>query len=150
DVVSWLSQTSEGKNLWHLGVIGGLLMGGLAFMFLSLQGGRAEERSSPQFRRVVYGSNAPLPAGLVLLVVIFLTIFVSLSVKAPLDFTATGDYTLSPRSINILRSLKTPVKITVVTGFEDGLTEEEVKTLMANVQQYTDKVEVEEMSVMRN
>lgn len=150
DVVSWLSQTSEGKNLGHMVIICLLLLGGLALMFLSLQVARTEERASPSFRRMVYGSNAAVPAWLILLIVIFLTVFVSQAVKAPLDFTASGDYTLSSRSVNILRNLKTPVEITVITGFEDGLTEEEVKTLLANVQQYTDKIEVKELSVMRN
>jgi hypothetical protein len=150
DVVSWLSPTSEGKNLWHVGVISALFIGGLALIFLSAQAGRAEERASPTFRWMVYGANIVATAWIILQIVIFLTVFVSQIVKAPLDFTASGDYTLSSRSINILRNLKTPVEITVITGFEDGLTEEEVKTLLANVQQYSDKVEVKELSVMRN
>src|SRR5690348_7092757 len=48
------------KNWWQLMLCELLIFGGLAVMFGALQFARAEERTNPGLRRLVYGYNAGL------------------------------------------------------------------------------------------
>jgi hypothetical protein len=145
DISSWLSPTSEGKNLHRLAIAALGLLAGLVLMFASLQVARTEERTNAFMRRMLYGYNAVLTGLLVLLIVTLLTVGVSATVKAPLDFTASKDFTLSDKSIKILQSLKTPVDVTFIHGFDDPLLEDQTDTLLKNAQNYTDKIEVKEL-----
>src|SRR5262249_62165599 len=107
DIVSWLNPNSEGKEVWHLIIALGTVLGGQFLMFASAQVARGQERASPGLRRILYGYNAVLTCLTVLIIVGLLTVLVSSGVKAPLDFTASKDFSLSEKSIKILQALKT-------------------------------------------
>src|SRR5262245_35913970 len=97
DLMGWLGESGPGKNAWHGAVAFGALVGGLLLMFASLQLARTEERSNPSLRRLLYGYNAVLAGLLVVAILVVMNIFVANSKagKAPLYFTAAGNYTLS-------------------------------------------------------
>src|SRR5207249_7648400 len=62
------------KEWWRVGITMLALFGGLALMFASLQLARADERSSPGLRRLLYGYNAVLTGRLVLAILVVLNV----------------------------------------------------------------------------
>jgi hypothetical protein len=145
DIVTWADEIGPGKNAWRAIAVSMVIVAGLALMFVSLQLGRTEERSNINLRRLVYGYNAGLTGVLVLMILVVLIVFVAVFFKTPLDFTASGNYTLNKMSVNILKKMEGTVEIIHVRGFRNGFLEDEVRTLLANCREVTDKVQVKEL-----
>jgi hypothetical protein len=150
DIFAWLSESGPGKQAWRAGVVLGVLVAGLLLMFSSLQIVKTEERSNAILRRMLYGYNVVLTALLLLAIVALVNILVATRVKAPLDFTASANYTLNPRSIGILQNMSVPTEIMLIPGFRNPYVEDEVRTLLANCQQYTDKIKVSELNLLQD
>lgn len=147
DIAAWLDPSGPGKTAWRSGVTIAVLIAGLGLMFASLQLARTEERSSVGLRRLLYGYNAVLTGLLLLAIIAVVNVIVATLIKAPLDFTASANYTLASRSLNILKNLQEPVEIYQIQGFEDGFLEDEVRTLLSNCREQTSKVEVKEVAL---
>jgi hypothetical protein len=140
------------KEWWRIGITMLALFGGLALMFASLQLARADERSSPGLRRLLYGYNAVLTGLLVLAILIVLNVLTYVPLPAwgnffskPGDWTASSLYTLSPASKNLLASIDQPLKIYVLlpkTGRNRPLYDE-VENLMGNCLAANRRLEVE-------
>src|SRR5207302_74013 len=84
----------------------------LALMFASLQLARADERSSPGLRRLLYGYNAVLTGLLVLAILTVLNVLTYVPLPAwgsffskPSDWTQSNLFTLSTASKNLLASI---------------------------------------------
>jgi hypothetical protein len=150
DILGWLNESGPGKLAWRAGVVLAVLVGGLLLMFSSLQVGKTEERANAVLRRMLYGYNVALTALLLLAIVAVVNLLVAARVKAPLDFTASANYTLDERSIRILQNLSVPTEITLIPGFRNPYVEDETRTLLANCQQYTDKIKVSELNFMQD
>src|SRR5205085_2492238 len=105
-------KTLQGKEGWRVWVVVIALLGGLALMFVSVQLGRAEERSNPMLRRLVYGYNAVLTGVLVLAILVVANVLVSVHFSTPYDWTSQSIYSLSSRSENLLENLQKPTKVT--------------------------------------
>jgi hypothetical protein len=148
DLRSWASESGPKEKAWHAYVVVGVLAAGLVIMFAAFQLARTEERANPFLRRLLYGYNAALTGVLLLAVLLVVNVFLNIWSKTPLDFTTGGSFTLSPQSQNILKSLDKPVQITQVHGFRNAFfLESEVKTLLDNCRDLSDKVEIKELSL---
>ncbi len=123
------------------------LLLGLGIMLLCLQLGRADERSNASLRRLVYGYNAVVAGVLLLLILATANLYIGLRFTKPLDFTATGLYTVSDRAANLVRTLERPVKVYVLLdrrtsqGFENH-----IRTMLTNMQELNGRISWEEMS----
>lgn len=138
----------QGESAWQLWVIALSMFVGLGITFFSLLLARAVERSNPLLRRLLYGFNAALSGLLLLAVLMVLNIFVYTFVTASYDWTESSIYTLSDRSRNILKALEKPTKIYVLMDTAASL--QELKTLMENVREVNEKVQVEYLQPDRN
>jgi len=151
DVLAMLGRgTPDAGAWWRALLVVVVIFAGLGLMFGSLQLGRSEERHNPSLRRALYGYNAILTALLLVIIVAVVNVIIAVKVPAPLDFTKSRHYTLAPQSLGILNNLEMPVEITFIPGFDDGLVEDEMRTLLANVQGATDKIAVRELSPMQD
>src|SRR6266481_1258064 len=138
------------KEWWRIGITMLALFGGLALMFASLQLARADERSSPGLRRLLYGYNAVLTGLLVLAISVVLNVSTYVTqipawgafFSKPSDWTASNIFTLSTESRNVLASVDKPVKVYVLLAKRDPFYNE-VETLMSNVRAVNRKIEVE-------
>jgi hypothetical protein len=141
------------KEWWRIGITMLALFGGLALMFASLQLARADERSSPGLRRLLYGYNAVLTGFLVLAILIVLNVSTYISVvpawgsffSKPSDWTASSLFTLSPASKNLLASIDQPTYIYVLLTQSDPF-HSEVENLMGNLRAASRRIEVEYVS----
>src|SRR5947209_5091657 len=141
------------KEWWRVGITMLALFGGLALMFASLQLARADERSSPGLRRLLYGYNAVLTGLLVLAILIVLNVSTYISVvpawgsffAKPSDWTASSLFTLSPASKNLLSSIDQPIQIYVLLTQSDPF-RSEVENLMSNFRAANRQIEVEYVS----
>lgn len=140
----------QGLEWWRLWVLLLIHFTGLAVMFVSLLLGRAEERSNVILRRLIYGYNALLSAQLLAAILIVLNILVYIYVPAVSDWTASGLYTLSGETKNILGGLKKPVKVYVMWDGPPDLLYNEVETLLKNCQEAGDQLQVIYLSRDRN
>ena len=118
---------------------------GLAIMFLSLTTARSEERSSPVLRRLIYGYNAVLTGILLFLILAIVNVLAYLKLPAMLDSTEAGLFQLSDRSKQILRSLEKPTKVYLIMA-SDSYAYDEMRTLLANMQDYSPYLTVESLS----
>lgn len=145
-------------NWWRIGVIALAVLGGLVVMFLSLQLARSVERASAGMRRLLYGYNAAL-TGLLLFAILGLVNVLSYVHLWPftlfgqqIDWTPSQLYTLSPRSVNILKKEVTgSVEVLVLMPTSDPLTEE-INRLINNIKQQNPRFTVSYISpdVSRN
>jgi len=145
------------KYAWFVLLVAGLLFGGLMLMFASLQLLRDQERKNQAMRRVVYGFNAFL--GVVLLLSV-LGLVNLLAYTDPIDrvtgrlltrefdWTKTGIYTLSPRTVAFLESLREPVKVYLFTSVNDQ-TSMEMATLLRNCEAVNREFKWETLSFSR-
>jgi hypothetical protein len=84
----------------------------------------------------------------ILLLVVLLVLNILAYVGAPaagVDFTASGFYTLSTQSENILRGLSKPTTIIVLLPRSDWLNDE-VRVLLDNCRRFNDKIQVDYLS----
>ena len=85
-------------------------------MFACIQIGRRMERQSQNIRRIIYGYNAVL-TGLLLLAVIALPNVLAYAypfskvLDRPFEWTSSDFFAISPKTSNVLMSLKSPVKV---------------------------------------
>src|SRR5262249_52002428 len=137
----------QGKEGWRIWVFLLLVFFGLAIMFLSLQVGRTEERSSPLLRRLVYGYNAVL-AGLLVLGILVVTNVLSYAYFNPTyDWTSASIYSLSSQSESRLQGLTKPTKIYVILPKQDEFdTLRRMQGLLDNCKAINDKIQVEYLS----
>lgn len=135
----------QGREGWRVWAAIVCLLAGLALMFVSVQLGRAEERSNPTLRRLVYGYNAVLNGILVLAILAVVNVLAGIYFSTPYDWTTRGMYSLSTRSESILENLKKPVTVYVILGL-DSDTRDRVRALLDNCRDITDKLDVQYLS----
>jgi hypothetical protein len=107
----------KGADGWKVWVVIAGLFGGLALMFVSIQLARADERTTPGLRRLLYGFNAVFTAMLLAAILLF----VNLLAYAPWGpLAALGkEYTWAQRNLyaidsentKILENLDKPTKV---------------------------------------
>jgi len=107
-LTAWLDRGQVKEAKWVLIPVL-MIVVGAGLIFVAIQPARAEERNNSAIRRVVYGANFGLTV--LLLVVAFVVANVLFSLKVPnkLDTTATGFYSLSDNTKNLLARLAEPV-----------------------------------------
>ncbi|MGB9578405.1 MAG: DUF7088 domain-containing protein, partial [Halothiobacillaceae bacterium] len=127
-----------GKMLWISGAVVAL---GAVLLLAAALGRPAEVRRALTGRRARYGSNA-LAASLTLLAILALVNFLGNRHHARWDLTGTKQYSLSSQTIQILKDLKEPVKITAFYSVADG-TQANLKDLLAEYMYHTDKLSLE-------
>jgi ABC-type uncharacterized transport system involved in gliding motility auxiliary subunit len=114
---------------------------GVVLVLLSVVGRPEMFRAGLTGRTARYGSNAGV------VVVAFLGILVLANFLANrhhhrMDLTETGEYTLSPQTIQILSDLDQPVKVTAF--FQEGdYGEQELQDLLTEYSYHTDKISYE-------
>src|SRR5262245_26963920 len=109
-LVDWLDKGDRREAKWPVLAVAIFLFGG-ALAYVAARPARAEERTSPQLRRLVYGFNLGLSATLLVVLLAAVNVFVSLRVPNALDATEGGFYTfvLSPATKEYLAKLDRPV-----------------------------------------
>jgi gliding motility-associatede transport system auxiliary component len=125
------------QHPWRVLACAAALFGGLTLMFLSLQLGRTVERTNAAVRRVLYGYNAIL-TGTLLASVLGLLNILSYAPVAPFkvfgrqwDWTSSGIYSLSPKTVDFVQTLDKPVKVYLLIPFSDPI-ESEAEILLNN------------------
>jgi hypothetical protein len=147
NITAWLDETGPKEYAWRAIVAVLVPVAGLAIMFSSLQLARTQERSYASLRRLLYGYNAVLTLLLIVVILAVTNVFLAVKAKSPLDFTASANYTLSSQSINVLKALDKPVEIYQIPGFNEGYLEDEVKTLLSNLQSVNSQVQFKEIDL---
>jgi hypothetical protein len=147
-MVLWWKDVSSieawrGENRWHPWLLVGTALAGLAVMFFSLLLARGEENASRTLRVMLYGYNAILTGLLLLAVLVGLNVLAYVFVDKTSDWTATGIYTLDPKSQEVLKGLSQPVRIYVLEEERGTALSKETHELMENVRSASDKVQVE-------
>ncbi len=127
-----------GKMGWVPGVILAL---GTVLLLAAALGRPADVRRALTGRQARYGSNA-LAMSLILLAILAIVNFLSNRHHARWDLTGTRQYSLSGQTIQILKDLKEPVKITAFYSPADS-TQATLKDLLAEYMYHTDKLSLE-------
>lgn len=144
-----------GRDAWKGGptlahyrpyIVLGLILVGLVVMLVSILVVQSEERRNPTLRRLVYG-YVTVFTGLMLAAVLTATnvlafFYVQENGLDPFDWTEGHVYSLSPSTKQILKDLKHKVAIYVLLS-PRSLLFADVKTLLNNMQNVSDKIEVE-------
>jgi hypothetical protein len=104
----WLNEGDTTQARWVLIPIA-VFLAGAGLTFLAVQPARAEERSNQGLRRLVYGVNLGLTAFLLFAVLLIGNVFASFRIPNQLDTTASGFYTLDPKTREYLATLDTPI-----------------------------------------
>lgn len=138
----------QGPNAWRLWLCVGILLVGLALVFVSLQLGRTEERSNHLLRRLLYGYNAVLTGILLCTILIVVNVLVSVYLTRTYDWTAQSIYALSSLSENVLRALDKPAKVYVIMpqGGDEFMIVRRVQGLLDNCRAVNPKLQVEYLS----
>jgi hypothetical protein len=127
------------------------VFGGLILMFASLQLARGVERTSGPMRRMLYGFNAVLGTLLLVAILGLVNVLAYVSVapfsyaKENFDWTASGIYSLSPATKNLLADLKQPTKVYVLLP-RGYIVTKDVETLLENCRTYTNQLTWEMVS----
>ena len=127
-----------GKVGW---VPGAILAVGAVLLVAAALGRPAEVRKALTGRRARYGSNA-LAMSLILLAILALVNFLANRHHARWDLTSAKQYSLSSQTIQILKDLKEPIKITAFFSPADSA-QATLKDLLAEYTYHTDKLSVE-------
>lgn len=139
----------QGEQGWQVWLSLAVFFLGLGVMFLSLLVARGQERANPTLRRLMYGYNALLSCLLLAAVLMLVNILGYLYLPVVSDWTAAGLYTLSDKSVTVLRGLEKPVRIHVIQTGRDPRVDSDVRSLLDNMQAQSNKVEVEYVSYHR-
>lgn len=118
-----------------------LLVGGLALLILAGLGRPDAVRTALTGRTAKYGSNA-LVMSLAVLAILALVNFLGSRHHWRIDLTASKQYSLSSQTIQVLKELKEPVKVTGFFTVDDGR-RGVLEDLFAEYKYYTDKLSVE-------
>mgnify|MGYP001071337618 CR=1 FL=1 len=108
-VTRWLDQRNFREARWVLLPLL-MILCGVLLMFLSIIPARSEERHDALIRRLVYGSNFGLTTLLLLVVLIVVNVVIAREIPNQLDTTATGFYTLSEPTRQLLERLDPPIR----------------------------------------
>jgi hypothetical protein len=120
----------------------GVFLAGLLLMFVTMQLGRAEEHRNPGLRRLMYGYNAVFSGVLLLLILAVVNVLAGVKLTWAVDATSTGEYSLSDRTVNMLKGLDRPLKIYVVwPPGDDSLLP--IRSLLDNMESRSQQVQVE-------
>lgn len=144
-LTDWLSQGKREGAVQVLAAIVVFLVG-LFVMFVTLQLGRAEERRDPTLRRLMYGYNAVFSGVLLLLILVVVNVVVGLKVAWAVDATSTGEFSLSERTVNMLKGLDRPLHVYVIWPREDSDHMQPIMSLLDNFQDRSQQVKVEYVS----
>ena len=105
----WLDQRNFREARWVLLPLL-MILGGVLVVFLSVTPARSEERHDALIRRLVYGSNFGLTTLLLLVLLIAMNVVVAREIPNQLDATATGFYSLSEPTRELLKRLDPSVR----------------------------------------
>ena len=148
--VAWWNYVSGGTEVWqgpegwHIWLLAGLFVVGLALMFASLLLARGEENENPLCRRLLYGYNAVLTGLLVLGILAALNVLAYLYLPVSSDWTEAGIYTLSSKSEETLKGLKQPVTVYVMEQMRGDRFDTEMRNLIENARSVAcDKIQAE-------
>lgn len=136
----------QGDEGWHFWACAYVSLIGLGLLFASLLLAQVDIRSSAPMRRLLYGYNAVLTGLLLFAVLVVTVILVFVALPSNVLWSKTmGLRSLSPSSVKMLEELKEPVKVYVLMTRYSGVYLE-VRDLLDNCQQVTNKIEVEYLS----
>ncbi len=107
---AWLDRGDWKQARWVLGPLLGTLIGAFA-LFFAIQPARADERHDPLLRRFIYSANFLLTVLLVLVALIVVNVIIAREMPAQLDTTATGFYSLSEPTRQLLERLEEPIHV---------------------------------------
>lgn len=145
DRLTALLRFGDRDGAWKVLLAVVTLIVGLAIMFLSLNSARSEERSSPVLRRLIYGYNTVLTGILLFLILAIVNVVAYMKLPAMVDSTEAGLFKLSDRSKQILRSLDKPTTVYLIMA-SDANAYDEMRTLLANSQDFAPQLRVESLS----
>jgi hypothetical protein len=141
-LTDWISVGNrEGAGQILLALV--VLIGGLALMFVSLLPARAEERNSPSLRRLLYGYNAVFTGVLLLLILVVANVVVAKKYAAAMDATSSGEFSLSDRTVNMLKALDRPLHIYMIWDPNDIDRYDPIHALLDNFQDRSPQVTVQ-------
>jgi hypothetical protein len=143
-VPAWL-RDDEREGLWKIFVAAITLLGGLAVMFVGLQAARAEERTNPALRRLVFGYNAVLSGVLLLILLGVLNAYVSARYTSAIESVDRGDTALSERAVNVAKGLERPVHFFVIWATDDPLVFP-LRAFLSNLEDVSSQIRVTYMS----
>jgi uncharacterized membrane protein len=107
-VNDWLGAGKTRQMMPVLTAVATAVMGAI-IAFASVVPARAEERSNPTLRKIVYGTNAGLLLLVVLGILIGINVLIGIKFPGRLDTTESGFYTLDPKTKEYLLNLDQPV-----------------------------------------
>jgi hypothetical protein len=141
---AWL-RDDEREGLWRLLVALLVLLGGLAVMFAGLQLARAEERTNPSLRRLVFGYNAGLSVLLLFILLGVANAYVSARFTSAIEAVDRGDTSLSERGLSVAKGLDRPVRFYVLWPTDDDLIYP-LRTLLSNLEDASSQIRVQYLS----
>jgi gliding motility-associatede transport system auxiliary component len=130
-ILKWVNEGQLHEARWVLLALTTLFVG-LVVMFLSLQPARAEERSSPVLRRLLYGYNSVLVGLLLLLVLAAGNAISGMKLPTTLDTTAAQFYKLDDTSKQFLADLRQPVHTYLILPRDDPRLFGDMKAFLTN------------------
>lgn len=136
----------QGNDWWRLWVVILTMLAGLVVMFLSLLPARSVERTNPQLRRLLYGYNAFLGGLLLLAILLVANVLAYNYFTTSWDWTASGIYSLSEGSPEVLKSLKKPTRIYAIVRSSEDFLFGEVRNLLDNARAVNDRIYVKYLS----
>jgi gliding motility-associatede transport system auxiliary component len=123
-----------------------VFLAGLIVMFVTLQLGRTEERRNPTVRRLMYGYNAAFGGVLLLLILAVANVMIGMKVAWAVDSTSTGEFSLSDRTVNLVKGLEKPLHAYVIWPMDEPDRFPAIRSLMGNLQDRSPQVQVEYVS----
>lgn len=117
---NWFDKGEDNELRWALIP---LLMAivGSGLIFLAVQPARAEERNHSLIRKLVFGANLVLTTLLLLVALVVSNVLFSIKMPNKLDTTATGFYSISDTTKNLLKRLEQPVTAYAVLERDESI-----------------------------
>src|SRR5207237_349162 len=97
----------------------------------------AEERTNPALRRLLYGYNAVFTGALLLLILVVTNVVAAKKLAWAVDATSSGEFSLSDRTLNLLKGLDRPVHAYLIWDARDTDRYDPVRTLLENFQDHS-------------
>jgi hypothetical protein len=145
ELIDWLREGKR-EGAWQVLLAMAVFLAGLFVMFLTLQLGRAEEHTNPNLRRLTYGYNAVFGGILLLLILAVANVLVGIKVAWAVDATSSGEFTLSERTVNLLKGLDKPLNIYVIWPDDDPDTLQPIRSLLDGFQDRSPQVHIDYIS----
>ncbi len=143
-LTNWL-RDEDREGVWRILVALLTILAGLAVMFAALQTARAEERTNPALRRLVFGYNAVLSGVLLLILLAVVNAFVSARYTTAIESVDRGDTSLSERGLKVAKALERPVRFYVIWPTDDDLVYP-LRGLLSNLEDASPQVHVQYLS----